>query len=188
VTVHSAETVVRIDSTALRRARLTTGLSRMALARQAHARPGQVRWWEQRSCWVALHRVRWLAEALGTVDILELVADGTPVSLGILVARGGLPPAEVAARLGISLARWHDVLRGRPALNTRQVRLLGLLLDAGSDQIWAAMHTVPETRPVTVELTDEVASWLAEQRNGESITDSVLRLLQADSPQRGGAR
>lgn len=179
MTVQSAETVVRIDSRALRRARIAAGLSRTALARRAHARPGQIRWWEQRSCWVALYRVRWLAETLGAVDLLELVADGTPISLGILVAREGLPPTEVAAHLGISLARWHDVLRGGPALNARQVRLLGQMLDAASDQIRAAMHTKPETRPVTVELTEDIGSWLVEQREGESITDIVIGLLQA---------
>lgn len=185
VAVRSAETVVRVDSTALRRARLAAGLSRTALAQRVHLRPGQVRWWEQRVCWVAVYRVRWLAEALGLVDLFDLVADGTPISLGILVAREGSLPTRVASRLGISLARWHDILHGVQLPDADQLRLLNQLLGTAGDQILAALHTQPETRPAAVELTEDIASWLTGQPGGGSMTDVLLHILQLGGPQPG---
>jgi transcriptional regulator with XRE-family HTH domain len=86
--------------------------------------------------------VQTLAAVLG-VDVLQLLAPGTPVTLVTLRARLGLTQDDVAAALGISRSLYAAVEQGKRAASVPETAALAAALHTSVDQVRRALPPSP---------------------------------------------
>jgi transcriptional regulator with XRE-family HTH domain len=86
--------------------------------------------------------VQALAAVLG-VDVLQLLAPGTPVTLVTLRARLGLTQDDVAAALGISRSLYAAVEQGKRAASVPETAALAAALHTSVDQVRRALPPSP---------------------------------------------
>lgn len=169
--------VEEFDRGRLRAARRAANLDQQQLAERAGVSPSTLSAVERGVNRPDAPLLRRLAEALG-VDVLKLLAPGTPVTLRVLRYRAGLTQVQLAERIpGMSRGVLAQVERGQRDLRDDEIGPAAAALAVTAAEVVRAVHA-PALPPEVVQLPpDLVAVLRGEQRAGESLVEVLRRLL-----------
>jgi transcriptional regulator with XRE-family HTH domain len=122
----------------LQQARTGTEVSVAEAARQIRTLVVQVSCYESGRTRPRARAVQALAGVLD-VDVLELLAADTPITLSTLRARHGLTQGDVAAQLGMSRSLYAAVEQGRRPVSDAELTQLATVLAVDADRLRRAL-------------------------------------------------
>lgn len=188
IVVAGRKGVEAVDPAALKRARKAAGLRQADVGARLGHRTGQaVSEYETGTKRPDVDTLAKLAAIYGVTDLLDLLRPGSPVTLQTLRVRAGLRQADVADRLTheqrwtVSRSLWAAIERAERVLQSDEVAAIAKVLGADPQLVLQAVAPDQGATPEVVQLDNETAAVLhAEQRAGETLRDTLRRLVRAD--------